>query len=162
MDQINKEKYLEGVTKLGSNTTEYKYDNPTIEILETFPNLNGEFLNCIKVPEFTSLCPKTGQPDFATIYIQYVPDKKCVESKSLKLYMFAFRNFGSFMEDITSKICSDLYEIMNPRWIRVIGDFYSRGGISIVPVKELLQLGYDLPNHWKPVKDLHTNHMRVE
>ena len=160
---MDKKDYLKEVTSLGSGGSDYKYDNPTVEILERFPNLNGEFLNNIKVPEFSSLCPKTGQPDFATIHIQYVPDKFCVESKSLKLYMFAFRNYGSFMEDITSKIANDLFKAISPRWIRVIGDFYARGGISIVPVKEISKARYTPKNQeWLQIKPLHTNHMRSE
>lgn len=159
---MKKEEYLKEVITLGAKKTEYKYDNPLATTLERFPNLNGEFLNNIKIPEFSSLCPKTGQPDFATIYIQYIPDKWCVESKSLKLYMFSYRNFGSFMEDITSKIANDIYAIIKPKWIRVVGDFYARGGISIVPVKEISTKNYKPSPHWLVIKSLHTNHMRIE
>lgn len=87
-------------------------------------------LNC---PEFTSLCPITGQPDFATIYISYIPDKKIVESKSLKLYLFSYRNHGDFHEDCVNKIMNDLIEILQPRYIEVWGKFLPRGGISIDP-----------------------------
>ena len=86
--------------------------------------------NC---PEFTSLCPITGQPDFATIYISYVPDVRMVESKSLKLYLFGFRNHGDFHEDVVNTIMKDLIKLMDPRYIEVWGKFLPRGGISIDP-----------------------------
>ena len=86
--------------------------------------------NC---PEFTSLCPITGQPDFAEIKIMYLPDEKMVESKSLKLYLFSFRNHGDFHEDCVNKIMKDLVRLMNPKYIEVTGLFTPRGGISIYP-----------------------------
>jgi 7-cyano-7-deazaguanine reductase len=86
--------------------------------------------NC---PEFTSLCPKTGQPDFATIYVNYIPNVRMVESKSLKLYLFSFRNHGDFHEDVVNIIMKDLVKLMNPKYIEVFGKFYPRGGISIYP-----------------------------
>jgi 7-cyano-7-deazaguanine reductase len=86
--------------------------------------------NC---PEFTSLCPITGQPDFATIYISYIADQKMVESKSLKLYMHSFRNHGDFHEDCVNIIMNDLIDLMEPRYIEVWGKFTPRGGISIDP-----------------------------
>lgn len=119
--------------KLGAAKTEYKYDEPSKNILETFDNkyskkrYNVEFI----FPEFTSLCPKTGQPDFATIKINYIPDKFCIESKSLKLYLFAFRSYGSFMESITNKILEDLVSICCPIQMEVIGKFNARGGTFI-------------------------------
>ncbi len=82
-------------------------------------------------PEFTSLCPKTGQPDFATIYINYVPDQLCIESKSLKLYLASYRNHGAFHEHVTNKILDDIVEACRPQWAEVIGKFNVRGGISI-------------------------------
>ena len=105
------------------------------EVLEAFTNKHQENdywvrFNC---PEFTSLCPITGQPDFATIYINYIPDVKMVESKSLKLYLFSFRNHGAFHEDCVNIIMKDLIALMQPRYIEVWGDFTPRGGISIVP-----------------------------
>ena len=84
-------------------------------------------------PEFTSLCPMTGQPDFATVYISYVPDEKLVESKSLKLYLFSFRNHGDFHEDCVNIILEDLIKLMNPKYIEVWGKFTPRGGICIDP-----------------------------
>ena len=118
---------------LGSQT-EYRNDYAP-EVLETFTNKHQENdywvrFNC---PEFTSLCPITGQPDFATIYINYIPDVKMVESKSLKLYLFSFRNHGAFHEDCVNIIMKDLIALMQPRYIEVWGDFTPRGGISIVP-----------------------------
>ena len=103
--------------------------------LETFPNPqpNRDYLIHIEIPEFTSLCPLTGQPDFATIYIAYVPGERMVESKSLKLYLFSFRNHGDFHEDCVNKIMKDLIRLMDPKYIEVTGIFTPRGGISIYP-----------------------------
>ena len=121
------------LTMLGSNQTNYKYKDPCPEILETFANQypKGDYEVVLEFPEFTSLCPKTGQPDFATIKIIYVPGKKCLESKSIKLYMFAFRNHGSFMETITNKILNDCVEACDPVYMRVEGIFNARGGLKI-------------------------------
>lgn len=127
-------KDLKGVTLLGSNQTDYKQDyDPAI--LESFPNKNpsSEAWTTFICTEFTSLCPKTGQPDFAKIYVNYVADKDMVESKSMKLYLFSFRNHGDFHEDCIQKICDDLYKLMKPKYIEVIGEFTPRGGISIFP-----------------------------
>ncbi|MDR1880378.1 MAG: preQ(1) synthase [Tannerellaceae bacterium] len=104
-------------------------------ILETFGNKHPEHdywvrFNC---PEFTSLCPVTGQPDFATIHIDYIPAEKMVESKSLKLYLFGFRNHGAFHEDCVNIIMKDLIALMSPKYIEVTGIFTPRGGISIHP-----------------------------
>ena len=105
------------------------------EVLEAFENQHPERdywvqFNC---PEFTALCPITGQPDFAEIKIMYIPDKKMVESKSLKLYMFSFRNHGDFHEDVINIILNDLVKLMDPRYIEVLGLFLPRGGIRIYP-----------------------------
>lgn len=126
------------LTQLGSNQTDYKYDKPCAEILETFPNQfpGRDYHIRLEFPEFTSLCPKTGQPDFANIYIDYVPNELCVESKSLKLYMFAWRNEGSFMETITNRILNDFVAACNPRWCEVRGEFNPRGGLKIDVVAE--------------------------
>lgn len=124
----------ENLTKLGSQGTEYKteYDR---ELLETFGNKHpdNDYFVKFNCPEFTSLCPITGQPDFATIYIDYIPDVKMVESKSLKLYLFSFRNHGAFHEDCVNIIMKDLIRLMNPKYIEVTGIFTPRGGISIYP-----------------------------
>ncbi len=122
------------ITLLGNNHIEYKSDyNP--EVLETFPNKHpdNDYFVKFNCPEFTSLCPITGQPDFATVYISYIPDKIMVESKSLKLYLFSFRNHGDFHEDCMNIIMKDLIRLMDPRYIEVWGKFTPRGGISIDP-----------------------------
>lgn len=128
------EKELQGVTLLGNQGTKYNYDyDPSV--LEVFVNKHQENDYFVKFncPEFTSLCPKTGQPDFATIYISYVPDELMVESKSLKLYLLSFRNHGDFHEDCMNIIMKDLIKLMDPRYIEVWGKFTPRGGISIDP-----------------------------
>jgi 7-cyano-7-deazaguanine reductase len=114
--------------------TEYKTTYAP-EVLETFTNKHPDHdywvtFNC---PEFTALCPITGQPDFATIRIDYIPDAKMVESKSLKLYLFSFRNHGAFHEDCVNIIMKDLIHLMDPKYIEVTGIFSPRGGISIYP-----------------------------
>jgi 7-cyano-7-deazaguanine reductase len=123
----------EGLRQLGK-ATEYAMEYSP-EVLETFVNKHPErdYRVRFKCPEFTSLCPITGQPDFATIYIDYVPDIRMVESKSLKLYLFSFRNHGSFHEDCVNMIMKDLVSLMDPRYIEVMGLFTTRGGISIYP-----------------------------
>ena len=123
----------EGLHALG-NKTKYSMDYAP-EVLETFENKHPENdywvqFNC---PEFTSLCPITGQPDFAEIKIMYLPDEKMVESKSLKLYLFSFRNHGDFHEDCINIIMKDLVRLMQPKYIEVLGIFTPRGGISIYP-----------------------------
>ena len=99
--------------------------------IDTFKNPNPERDYEIKFecPEFTCLCPRTGQPDFATIRIKYIPDKFCIELKSLKLYLWSFRNEGHFHEEVTNKILDDLVSVTSPRFMEVSGDFYVRGGI---------------------------------
>ena len=124
----------EGLTLLGNQNVSYKSDYAP-EVLETFDNKHpgNHLLVKFNCPEFTSPCPITGQPDFATIYISYIPDIKMVESKSLKLYLFSFRNHGDFHEDCVNIIMKDLIKLMNPRYIEVWGKFTPRGGISIDP-----------------------------
>jgi 7-cyano-7-deazaguanine reductase len=125
---------LQGVTLLGAAGTKYA-DTYSPQVLETFKNKHpeNEYLVTLNCPEFTSLCPKTGQPDFAKIVIQYIPREDMVESKSLKLYLFSFRNQGDFHEDCVNIIMKDLIRLMNPRYIEVRGIFTPRGGISIYP-----------------------------
>ncbi|MFT6630132.1 MAG: 7-cyano-7-deazaguanine reductase [Bacteriovoracaceae bacterium] len=125
---------LKGVSLLGNTETTYPTQYSP-ETLEVFPNKNpkSEAWTTFVCTEFTSLCPKTGQPDFARIYINYIADKKMVESKSLKIYLFSFRNHGDFHEDCVQKICNDLYKIMKPKYIEVVGEFTPRGGITIYP-----------------------------
>ena len=99
--------------------------------LEVFPNPHPErdYEIHMECPEFTCLCPKTGQPDFAEIEILYTPDRKCIELKSLKLYLWSYRNEGAFHEAVTNKILDDLVAACQPRWMQVVGDFNVRGGI---------------------------------
>lgn len=125
---------LNGVTLLGNQGTKYEFAY-TPEVLETFENKHPEndYLVTLDCPEFTSLCPKTGQPDFGHIIISYIPGDRMVESKSLKLYLFSFRNHGDFHEDCVNIIMKDLIALMHPRYIEVLGLFKPRGGISIVP-----------------------------
>ncbi|MCL2053606.1 MAG: preQ(1) synthase [Oscillospiraceae bacterium] len=124
----------EALTLLGSQKTEY-CDDYAPQVLEAFHNKHTSHdyfvhLNC---PEFTSICPITGQPDFGMIHISYVPSIKMVESKSLKLYLFSFRNRGDFHEDCVNIIMKDLIKLMEPKYIEVLGNFNPRGGISIHP-----------------------------
>ena len=115
-------------------TTKYR-DDYAPEVLESFENKHPGNDYCVRFncPEFTSLCPITGQPDFAEIRINYLPDHKMVESKSLKLYLFSFRNHGDFHEDCVNIIMKDLIKLMDPKYIEVTGIFTPRGGISIYP-----------------------------
>ena len=131
----------EGLQQLGQKT-EYSTDYAP-EVLETFQNMHPENdywvqFNC---PEFTTLCPITGQPDFAEIKIMYLPAERMVESKSLKLYLFSFRNHGDFHEDCVNIIMKDLVRLMDPKYIEVVGLFTPRGGISIYPYANYGQPG---------------------
>jgi 7-cyano-7-deazaguanine reductase len=124
----------EGLTKLGSQHTRYSTDyDPSV--LETFVNKHpgNDYFVKFNCPEFTSLCPITGQPDYANLVIAYVPGERMVESKSLKLYLFSFRNHGDFHEDVVNIIMKDLIRLMDPKYIEVWGRFLPRGGISIDP-----------------------------
>lgn len=105
-----------------------------IKLLETLENEfpNRDYTIIHTAPEFTSLCPKTGQPDFATIEIDYIPDKLCIELKSLKLYLNSYRNDGVFFESVTNRILEDLVEVCSPRYMLVTAEFNVRGGISSV------------------------------
>ena len=145
---------------LGESVTEY----PTVyspEILQAFENKNpSEFAwTSFVCTEFTSLCPKTSQPDFAKVFINYIAGKKMVESKSLKMYLFSFRNQGDFHEDCVQKICTDLFALMNPKYIEVVGEFTPRGGIAIFPFaskanteKEFQKLHRERLIHYAPGK----------
>jgi 7-cyano-7-deazaguanine reductase len=121
-----------GLTKLG-RAVKMRLDNPDAELLEAFPNRypGRDYVITFEYPEFTSLCPLTGQPDFGTITVRYVPGERCVESKSFKLYMGAFRQHGSFMESLTNKIADDLVALLRPRRLTVEGRFNARGGTAI-------------------------------
>ena len=130
MNQTRKTEDLQALGRKTPFSTDY-----APEVLETFQNLHPENdywvqFNC---PEFITLCPITGQPDFAEIKIMYIPAERLVESKSLKLYLFSFRNHGDFHEDCVNTIMKDLIRLMEPKYIEVIGLFTPRGGISIHP-----------------------------
>jgi len=113
-------------------------------ILETFPNPAGDRDYTIRmtIPEFSCLCPKTGQPDFATLTLEYVPDERCVELKSLKLYIWSFRDRGAFHEAVTNEILKTLADATNPRFMRLTADFKVRGGIYTVVVAEHRKPGW--------------------
>ena len=132
MPRTSEEK--EGLSLLGNKKTEYR-DDYAPELLEAFINKHpdNDYMVTFNCPEFTSLCPITGQPDFANIIINYIPDIKMVESNSLKLYLFSFRNRGDFHEDCVNIIMKDLIKLMDPKYIEVKGIFTPRGGISIYP-----------------------------
>jgi len=126
MAKNTKKNDLAGLTLLGSNAL-------PVRKLETFPNHNDsrDYMVTLQTEEFTCVCPKTGQPDFAKIKIQYIPDKKIIESKSLKLYLWSFRDEGVFHEHVTNIILDDLVAVLKPRWCKVSAEFAVRGGIAI-------------------------------
>ena len=115
------------------------------KILETFPNPNPErdYRIHMEIPEFTCLCPKTGQPDFATLNLDYIPDRACVELKSLKLYIWSYRDEGAFHEAITNRILDDLVRATAPRFMRLTAKFFVRGGIFTTVVAEHRQAGWE-------------------
>lgn len=129
---------LEGLTVLGG-------DSSPVRKLETFPNHHPgrDYTVTMRTEEFTCLCPKTGQPDFAALTIEYVPDESILESKSLKLYLWSFRNEGVFHEHAANLILDDLVEALDPRWCRVVADFGVRGGIGITVDAEYQRLGME-------------------
>jgi 7-cyano-7-deazaguanine reductase len=118
---------LSGLTLLGQGKTEPRRE------LETFPNRHPhrDYVVELKTQEFTCVCPMTGQPDFANLTIRYIPDQRIVESKSLKLYLWSFRDEGVFHEHLTNVILDDLVAVLDPRWCEVVADFWVRGGIGI-------------------------------
>jgi len=113
--------------------------------LETFdnPQSSRDYHIHIEIPEFTCLCPKTGQPDFATLFLDYIPDQRCVELKSLKLYIWSFREEGHFHEDVTNRILDDLVRATDPRFMRLTSKFYVRGGIFTNVVAEHRKPGWE-------------------
>ncbi len=144
---MRNEKELEGITLLGNQNTKYDDDyNP--KVLETFKNkhMDNDYIVTLDAYEFTSKCPKTGQPDFAKIVISYIPNEDMVESKSLKLYLFSFRNHGDFHEDCMNIIMKDLIKLMDPKYIEVRGIFSPRGGISIFPFCNYANPKYNYQN----------------
>lgn len=140
---------------LGKKTA-YQLNHPERKILESVknPHTDVDYAIRFSCPEFTSICPITGQPDFANLIIDYVPDKLIVESKSLKLYLFAFRDHGAFHEDCTVQIAKDIIATIKPKWLKIAGYWYPRGGI---PIDVFFQSGtlpkgvwlkeHDIPNY---------------
>jgi 7-cyano-7-deazaguanine reductase len=125
------------------------FDSPDLAVLERVPNPQGDMLYLARftAPEFTSLCPVTGQPDFAHLVIDYAPDQWLIESKSLKLYLASFRNHGAFHEDCTLAIARKVVEVASPRWLRIGGYWYPRGGI---PIDVFYQTGPAPDGLWLP------------
>lgn len=123
----------EGLLQLGNQSIKHQYDAPTSDLLETFANQypGRDYVVEYIFKEFSSLCPKTGAPDFAVVHVRYIPDKLCIETKSLKLYFLAFRQFGSFMESITNRILEDCVSVCLPRWMKITSNFNARGGTLI-------------------------------
>ena len=116
------------------------------KLLESFPNPNPrrDYMIRMQIPEFTCLCPVTGQPDFANLFLDYVPDRKCVELKSLKLYIWSYRDEGAFHEAVANRICDDLVRLLSPRFLRLAARFFVRGGIFTSIIAEHRRPG------WKP------------
>ncbi len=121
---------------------------PSSKVLETFPNPSPgrDYAIHMQIPEFTCLCPKTGQPDFATLLLDYVPDQLCVELKSLKLYVWSYRDEGAFHEAVTNKILDDLAQATAPRFMRLTAKFFVRGGIFTTVVAEHRKPGWQAPS----------------
>lgn len=130
-------------------------EDPDAAVLDAVPNPQAEHAYMIRftAPEFTSLCPVTGQPDFARLVIDYVPDREIVESKSLKLFLSAFRNHGAFHEDCTVMIARRIIDCINPVWLRIGGYWYPRGGI---PIDVFYQTGQPPADVWLPDQNVET------
>ncbi len=128
-------------------TTGFKMPSKPSKTLETFPNPKSgrDYTVRIRMPEFSCLCPKTGQPDFAALFLEYVPDKLCVELKTLKLYVWAYRDEGAFHEAVTNQILDDLVKAMAPRYARLTARFNVRGGLYTTVVAEHQQPGWTPP-----------------
>lgn len=126
---------MKDLTLLGNKEAGYTFDYAP-ELLEAFDNqyIERDTMVHLSCPEFTTMCPMTNQPDFATVYISYIPDQKMIESKALKLYLFSYRNYGGFHEDSMNQIMDDIIKLIQPRYIEVLGKFNPRGGIAIHPL----------------------------
>ena len=137
MDNLH-DNNAQNLKSLGGGKTDYPQTYAP-QVLESFDNKypDTKYVVELDCTEFTALCPKTQQPDFAKIKVRYSPDTKLVESKSMKLYLFSFRNHGSFHENVVNMIARDLFELLKPHWIEVQGYFMPRGGISINPFVRL-------------------------
>ena len=150
---------LDALKNLGSRSDAPKDYDPSV--LEAFGNRypDRDYWVTFTAPEFTTLCPKTGQPDFATLTIRYIPAKRLVESKSLKLYLFGFRNHGDFHEDVVNVIYDDLVKLLKPKYMEVYGKFAARGGITIDPFvnggagAKYKQLAAKRFENWSGVRD---------
>jgi len=142
---------VSGLTMLGQNTAQPQ--SPEEAVLERVPNPHPDLRYCVRfvAPEFTSLCPLTGQPDFAHLVIDYVPRDFLVESKSLKLFLTSFRNHGSFHESCTVGIAKRLVDLLGPEWLRIGGYWYPRGGI---PIDVFYQTGPAPDGVWIPPQDV--------
>ncbi|MCR9214376.1 MAG: preQ(1) synthase [Proteobacteria bacterium] len=142
---------VSGLTMLGADVKQPK--SPEEAVLEKVPNGQSDVDYAVRfvAPEFTSLCPMTGQPDFAHLVIDYVPDQWLVESKSLKLFLMSFRNHGAFHEDCTVMIGKRIVDLLSPRWLRIGGYWYPRGGI---PIDVFWQTGAPLKDVWVPEQDV--------
>ena len=142
---------VSGLTMLGQNTAQPQ--SPDQAVLERVPNPHPDVRYCVRfvAPEFTSLCPITGQPDFAHLVIDYVPRDFLVESKSLKLFLTSFRNHGSFHESCTVGIAKRIVELLDPEWLRIGGYWYPRGGI---PIDVFYQTGTPPEGVWIPAQDV--------
>ena len=148
--------------QLGAKTSGFP-QTPNRNILESFSNNHPRQLYLVPLicTEFTAICPITGQPDFGSFEIIYVPNKKMAESKSLKLYLFSFRNHGAFHEDVSNRIFNDLWALLSPKFMRIIGNFNVRGGIAIKPLvqkfsadgKHQRQEILDMVSGWDRTKD---------
>ncbi len=138
----------EHLRNLGTGKMPTLEDPPGLAQLEAFPNSypDRDYIIRIAFPEFTSLCPVTGQPDFGTIVMEYIPDEKCVESKSFKLYMFAYRSHHSFMETITNAMLDHMWQLLEPRWCRIKGVFAARGATHLHVFAERYK---DMPHEQK-------------
>lgn len=148
---MSKEVDLNNLTMLGgSNHIHLSPDSAELEIIEN-PNSDVDYMIRFVCPEFTTICPKTSQPDFAHIVIDYAPGKYIVESKSLKLYFYSFRNHGCFHEDCTIKIAKKIISVLSPKWLRIGGYWYPRGGI---PIDIFYQYGEKPKNLWVPDQDV--------
>jgi len=136
------DKRFDKLTLLAKSETRFP-DSPSLAFLETFDNMykqrNYEItFNC---PEFTSLCPVTGQPDFGDITVRYIPDELCVESKSMKIFLFSFRNHNTFHEEAVNKILDEIVDKAKPKWCEVVGEFRPRGGIALSVKAEFKKTG---------------------
>jgi 7-cyano-7-deazaguanine reductase len=139
-------------TKLGKEVS-YNFEDPSYKILNAVENPHSDidYLVRFSCPEFTSICPITSQPDFAHLIIDYIPNKKIVESKSLKMYLFAYRNHGAFHENCTVQIAKDIIKIINPKWLRIGGYWYPRGGI---PIDIFFQTSNPPADIWLPDQEI--------